>query len=73
MTYKHVNEGLVKLARTEAERAKKLRAMEEKRNAAEAKKAAREAVNKQWKADLKRYQNVEIPAWHVHCAEIVEA
>jgi len=61
-TYKNVNEELKKLAKAEAERARRQRAMEGKR-ISEERRATREALDKQWRAGLQRYQGVDIPAW----------
>jgi len=44
--------------------------VEEKKRIAEERKAAKETLDKQWKIDLQRYQEVDIPAWQVECAEV---
>ena len=63
LTYKHVNEGLKKLAEQELQRLEKQRVVEEK-------KTAREILNQQWKVDLQQYNGVDLPSWHAACAEI---
>lgn len=58
LTYKNVNEGLAKLARTDAKIAEKMVAIERNRSAVKGTKAARDAVNMHYEADLERHQNV---------------
>ena len=71
LTYKHVNEELKKLAEAEAERARRQRAVErKKKRIPEERKATREALDKQWRASLRRYQGVDIPAWQAERADV---
>jgi len=70
LTDKHVNKEIKKLAVNEAERARRQQAVEEKKRVAEEKKATKEALDKQWRVDLQRYQEVDIPAWQAECAEV---
>ena len=62
LTYKHVNEGLKKLAEAEAKKLERQLASEEKKRLAEERKTARETLNRQWRAGLQRYHEVVMPA-----------
>ena len=70
LTYKYVNEGLKKLAEQEFETLEKQRAAEEKKRLAGEKKIAREALDKQWRVDLQRYNEVDLLLWQAACTEI---
>ncbi|RPB22610.1 hypothetical protein L211DRAFT_850624 [Terfezia boudieri ATCC MYA-4762] len=70
LTHKYVNDELKKNEEAAAAKVRRQQAAIEKKRIAEEKKAIRDAVNMQWKVDLQRYQEVEIPAWQVECIEI---
>ena len=48
----------------------KQRAWEEKNRVAEEKKALRETLEKEWRADLQTYNEEVVPAWQAECATI---
>ncbi|RPB18389.1 hypothetical protein L211DRAFT_874882 [Terfezia boudieri ATCC MYA-4762] len=73
LTYQYVNEGIKKLADTEAAKAERRRIAKEKKKVAEEKRVTKEALDKQWRYDLQQYQAVEIPVWQAECAEIDQA
>jgi len=58
----HVNKEFRRLAKAQAESARRQQAVEEKKRIAEKKKATKETLDKQWRIDLQRYQEVDIPA-----------
>jgi len=66
----HVNKELRRLAEARAESARRQRAVEEKKRIAKERKATKETLDKQWRIDLQRYQEVDIPAWQAECAEV---
>jgi len=70
LTDKHVNKEIRKLAETQAESARRQWAVEEKKRLAEERKATKKTLDKQWRIDLQRYQEVDIPAWQAKCAEV---
>jgi len=62
LTHKYVNDEIKKNATAAAEKLKRQQAAAARKRISEEKKTARAALDKQWKADLQRYQEVEIPA-----------
>ncbi|RPB19239.1 hypothetical protein L211DRAFT_853423 [Terfezia boudieri ATCC MYA-4762] len=70
LTHKYVNDGIKKVAEEEAKKLARQQALAEKKRIADERKAIRDALEKQWKADLKRYTEVVIPTWQAECTEI---
>ena len=70
LSHKHVNDGLKRLKEVEEERVKQQRNAERRKMMAEEKKAAKLALEMQWKLDLQNYNDIVIPAWKAACADI---
>jgi len=59
----HINKELRRLAEAQAESVRRQRAVEEKKRIAQERKATKKTLDKQWRIDLQRYQEVDILAW----------
>ena len=70
LTYQHVNDGLKKLAEDVAEKLERQWVSIEIKKAAEEKKAAREALEQQWRIDRQHFDEVILPTWKAECMEI---
>lgn len=70
LTYKHVNDGIKKLALDVAEKINKQRMLGQKRRTAEENKTIFEIRVNKWKIDLVYHKEVIIPEWEAKCAEV---
>ena len=70
LTYKHVNDGIRKLAEDVAAKLKKQQISEEKRRITEQNKLLFEMRVNQWHIDLEYHKSVIIPEWEEQCAEV---
>ena len=62
-----VNKKLRRLAEARAESARRQCAVEEKKRIAKKRKSTKQTLDKRCRIDLKRYQEVDIPAWQAEC------
>ena len=69
LTHQYVNDGIRRATEEEAKQLARQQTVAERKRIAE-RKAIRNAVEKQWRVDLKSYTGVVIPAWQAECAEI---